>query len=379
MTRKDFFKMLGLLGISSAAMPVASFAKSGSKKMPSGKGKGKLTWEKKRLNLKHPWTLSRNTSLFKENVFVHYEKDGIRGIGEAAPNVRYDETWQSTFKVIEKAKPLMESADPWKYVDLGYSIMKIQHKQNAAKAALDIALMDWIGKAFGVPLYKLWGLDPSKTPITTFSIGIDTPEMIKKKVREAAPYPILKIKVGKPNDEEIIKAVRSVTDKPLRVDANEGWKTKEEALKKILWLEKQGVVIVEQPMPAGQLEDMIWLRKRVHVPLMADESVKTASDIPKLVAGFDAINIKLMKAGGIQEAMRMIWLAKSLGMKIMLGCMIESSVGITAAAHLSPLVDYADLDGNLLISNDPYEGVKVVHGKLILPDGPGLGVKLRKL
>ncbi|GBD94472.1 L-Ala-D/L-Glu epimerase [bacterium BMS3Abin05] len=378
MTRKDFFRMMGLLGISSAAVPVSGFAKTGSKNF-SSKGKARLVWEKKHLNLEHPWTLSRNTSLFKENVFVHYEKNGITGIGEAAPNVRYDESWESTFKVIEKAKPLMETANPWEYVDLGYSIMAIGHKQNAAKAALDIALMDWIGKSLNIPLYKFWGLDPSKTPLTDFSIGIASPEMIEKKVREAAPYPILKIKVGKPNDEEIIKAVRSVTDKPLRVDANEGWKTKEVALKKILWLEKQGVKVIEQPMPAGMIEEMKWLRKRVHVPLMADESVQTASDIPGLVGAFDAVNIKLMKAGGMQEALRMIWLAKSVGLKVMLGCMIESSVGITAAAQLSPLVDYADLDGNLLISNDPYVGVKVVNGKLILPDGPGLGVKPRKI
>ncbi len=378
MTRKEFFKMLGLAGVSGAVgslaggVPAAAFGKR------KKSGPARLRWEKKHLNLYHPWTLSRNTSLYKENVFVYYEKDGLVGYGEAAPNVRYDETWQTTFDLIQKAEPFVVAADPWKYVDLGYKILSMQKGQNAGKAALDIALMDWVGKALGVPLYKMWGLDPSKTPITTFSIGIDTPEMIKKKVKEAAPYPILKIKVGKPNDEEIIKAVRSVTDKPLRVDANEGWKTKEEALKKILWLEKQGVQVVEQPMPAGSLEEMKWLRKRVHVPLMADESVETASDIPRLAGAFDAINIKLMKAGGIQEAMRMIWLAKSLGLKIMLGCMIESSVGITAAAHLSPLVDYADLDGNLLISNDPFVGVKVKHGKLILPDGPGLGVKPRK-
>jgi L-alanine-DL-glutamate epimerase-like enolase superfamily enzyme len=181
--------------------------------------------------------------------------------------------------------------------------------------------------------------------------------------------------VGLDTDEATIEAVRSVTRKPLRVDANEGWKNKEEAVRKINWLEKQGVEFVEQPMPASMLEDIRWVRSRVHIPLIADEACLHPADIPRLVNSFDGVNIKLMKCGGILEAYRMIQIAKSLGLKTMLGCMIESSIGVTAAAHLSPLVDYADLDGNLLIANDPYSGVRVEKGKLILPEGPGLGLK----
>jgi len=192
-------------------------------------------------------------------------------------------------------------------------------------------------------------------------------------VREAEPFPVLKIKVGLDTDEATIAAVRSVTAKPLRVDANEGWKDKEEAVRKINWLEKQGVEFIEQPMPAAMLEETRWVHSRVHIPIIADEACLHPADIPKLVGAYDGVNVKLDKCGGILEAWRMIQVARSLGLKTMLGCMISSSVSVTAAAHLSPLVDYADLDGNLLIANDPYSGVQVERGKLILPDRPGLG------
>jgi len=372
MKRREFFESLGQLAFVFGALRL-NFMKVSPFKKGTGTGM-RLTFKKKRLFLRHTWTIARESSLYKDNIFVKLEKDGIVGIGEAAPNIRYGETPESTLEVVQKAIPLFEKAQPKHFVDVGYRIQELVEGQTAAKAALDIALMDWVVKSLGIPLYEYLGLDKSRTPLTSFSIGIDKPEIIKQKVREAEPYPILKIKVGVKNDEEIIEAVRSVTDKPLRVDANEGWKSKEEALEKIRWLETQGVEFVEQPLPSSMLEETRWLRDRVGLPIIADESVKRAADIPRLAEAFDGINIKLMKAGGLQEALRMIWMAKSLGMKIMLGCMVESSVGITAAAHLTPLVDYADLDGNLLISNDPFEGVKVRDGKLILPDGPGIGV-----
>jgi len=334
----------------------------------------KLQYKVKRLRLRHTWTIARGSADCKDNVFVRLEKDGLVGYGEAAPNARYGETSNSVTEVIRNSEPLFQDANPWHYVDLGARIAGLTEAQTAAKAALDIALMDWVAKKLAVPLYQFLGLDPAKTPVTTFSIGIDAPEVMKAKVKEAEPFPILKIKVGLQNDREIVEAVRSVTNKPLRVDANEGWKSKEEAVEKINWLESMGVQFVEQPLPASMLEETRWVRDHVHIPVIADESVKTAADIPKLAGAFDGINIKLMKAGGLQEALRMIALARSLGLKIMLGCMIESSVGITAAAHISPLVDWADLDGNLLISNDPFKGVIVEKGKLILPQGPGLGV-----
>ncbi len=329
----------------------------------------------KRLNLAHTWTISRNSSNFKNNVFVRIERDGIVGYGEAAPNVRYGEDHVKTTQRINEAKKIFEQNNLFHFTEIKDALEKTILDQSCAKAALDIALMDWIGKAFNLPLYKLWGVNPEKAPVTSFSIGIDTIEVIKQKVREAEAYPILKIKVGTDRDREIIKAVRSVTDKPIRVDANEGWKSKEEALEKIKWLKDQGVEFIEQPMPAEMLDETAWLRERADMPIIADEAVKTAADIPKLAKAYDGINIKLMKSGGLQEALRMIGMAKSLGMKIMLGCMIESSVAISAAAHLAPFVDYADLDGNLLISNDPFSGVKVEKGKFVFNDKPGLGVE----
>jgi L-alanine-DL-glutamate epimerase-like enolase superfamily enzyme len=334
-----------------------------------------LEYKVKQLNLTHTWTISRNSADVKHNVFVKYTHNGIFGIGEAAPNIRYNETAESTIEVIKTAIPVVEKFDPWRFVDLGYAIRDLIAEQTAAKCAIDIAIMDWVTKSLGVPLYQYLGLDKHKTPITSFSIGIDTPEMMQQKIREAEDYSILKIKLGRDNDEDIMKAVRNVTDKSLRVDANEGWKTKEEALEKILWLEKMGVEFIEQPMPADMLEQTRWLRERVNIPIIADEAVKKAADIPTLATAYDGINIKLMKSAGIQEALRMIWMARSLGMKVMLGCMVESSCAIAAAAHISPLVDYADLDGNLLISNDPFKAVIVDEGRLILPDKPGLGLE----
>jgi L-alanine-DL-glutamate epimerase-like enolase superfamily enzyme len=372
MNRKKFLKVAGASAAGIAVLnqiPVSLLADS-----MESKGAAMIEIKTKRLFLEHTWTISRNSSDYKDNVFVKIEKDGITGYGEAGPNVRYGEDAEKTTDRIVGIKDMIEQYDLWHFVDLKNEIFRMITDQNCARCALDIAIMDWIGKSLGVPLYKLWGLDKSKTPLTSYSIGIDTPEVVKEKVREAEKYPILKIKVGRDNDAEIMDAVRSVTDKPVRVDANEGWKTKEVALEKIKWLKTMGVEFVEQPMPADMIEETKWLRERVEMPIVADEAVKTAADIPKLSAAYDGINIKLMKAGGVQEAMRMIQLAKAMNMKIMLGCMIESSIGITAAAHLTPLVDWADLDGNLLLKEDPFKGVRVEKGKLILNDEPGLGV-----
>jgi L-alanine-DL-glutamate epimerase-like enolase superfamily enzyme len=315
-----------------------------------------------------------SSSQFRDTLHLAYERDGITGRGEGAPIVRYREDAQSARKAVESVRDLLLSANPLQFTKVMATVFRHIPGEWAAKAAIDIALMDWAGQKLGVPIYTLLGLDPQDAPLTTFSIGIDTPEMTKQKTGEAADYPILKVKVGLDSDEITIGAVRSVTKKPLRVDANEGWKTKEEAVRKINWLEKQGVEFVEQPLPAAMLEEQRWIRGHVHIPIIADEACLRATDIPRLKDAFDGVNIKLDKSGGILEALRMIQIAKSLGMKTMLGCMISSSVSVTAAAHLSPLVDYADLDGNLLIANDPYRGVRVEKGKLILPDRPGLGL-----
>jgi len=341
------------------------------------RGATRFSVSRKRLLLRHTWTISRNSSEFKDNVFVRIERAGVAGWGEAAPNVRYGQSAEQTEAALEKARPLVEAGDWLQYVSLHERWERAVPEPSCAHAALDIAILDWVGRKLDVPLYRLFGLDAGRAPVTTFSIGIDTPEVIRRKVEEAKDFPVLKIKVGTAGDAEILAAVRDATDRPLRVDANEGWRDKEQALEKILWLQKMGVELIEQPLPAAMIEETAWLRERVEIPIIADEAVKRAGDIPQLAGAYDGINIKLMKSGGLQEALRMIHVARAVGLKVMLGCMIESSVAISAAAHLSPLVDYADLDGNLLIANDPFAGVTVEQGKLILSDRPGLGISER--
>jgi L-Ala-D/L-Glu epimerase len=333
-----------------------------------------LTAKVVRLNLQHTWTTTMSSSQYRDTMHVAYARDGITGRGEGAPIVRYKEDAASAQKAVESVRELLLASDPMHFSKTMTEIFKRVKGEWAAKSAVDIALMDWVGQKLGVPLYSYFGLDPKDAPLTTFSIGIDTPEVTIQKTKEAAQYPVLKVKVGLDSDEATIEAIRSVTKKPLRVDANEGWKTPEEAVRKIKWLEKQGVEFIEQPLPAAMIEEMKWVRGKVEMPIIADEVCGRAEDIPKLKDAFDGVNIKLDKSGGLLEAYRMIQLAKSLGMKTMLGCMISSSVTVTAAAHLSPLVDWADLDGNLLISNDPYRGVRVENGKLVLPSKPGLGL-----
>ena len=363
MNRREWLQRFGAAA-AAAAQPLAGAS-------PATKFSAEIV----RLKLRHTWTTVMSSSEYRDTVHTRFERDGVTGRGEGAPIVRYQESAETALKAIDAVKAMLASADPWQFAKVLERVFGSIQGQYAARAAIDIALMDWVGQKFGVPLYRYFGLDPKDAPVTTFSIGIDTPEITRQKVREAEAYPVLKIKVGLDTDEATMEAVRSVTKKPIRVDANEGWKNKEEAVRKINWLESQGVEFVEQPMPAPMIEETRWVRSRVHIPIIADEACLHASEIPKLRESFDGVNVKLDKAGGILEAFRMIQMARSLGMKTMLGCMISSSVSVTAAAHLSPLVNYADLDGNLLIANDPYQGVTVEKGKLILPDRPGLGLK----
>lgn len=371
MQRRECLKTMTLAATSAFVPPSPGVRAAGDTPV---KGTTRLETEVVRLQLRHTWTTTMSSSTHRETVHVRFERDGITGYGEGAPIVRYHEDASSAKQALDALGPAITAIDPLKYDKLLAEVFRRLEGQWAARAAFDIALMDWVGKKLGVPVHGLFGLDPADAPLTTFSIGIDTPEVTRQKTREAEPYPVLKVKVGLDTDEETIAAVRSVTKKPLRVDANEGWKDKDVALRKIKWLESQGVEMIEQPLPASMLEEHRWLRERVDIPIFADEACLRPDDIPKLAGAYDGVNVKLDKAGGILQGYRMIQIARALGMKTMLGCMISSSVSITAAAQLSPLVDFADLDGNLLIANDPFTGVRVRDGRLVLPTAPGLGL-----
>ncbi len=324
------------------------------------------------LRLRHVFRIARGGSATRTNVVLEAEHEGLIGLGEAAPILRYGQNAETSARALDAMAARLE--DPRAYA-VAASRAAVAGEA-AAEAALDMALHDLAGKRMGVPLYELLGLDPKGTPQTSFTIGLDTPEVVVQKVREASDYPILKVKMGSDDDREVLTAVRDTTDRPIRVDANEGW-SPAEALSRLEWLHSMGVELVEQPLPAAMIAETRELRRHSPIPFYADESVHRAADIPPLAGAFDGINIKLMKCGGIGEALRMIAVARAHGMKVMLGCMIESSIAITAAAHLSPLVDIADLDGALLLDHDPYVGSIVKNGKIVLPDGPGLGVTAR--
>ena len=324
------------------------------------------------LRLRHTFRIARGASDVRENLLVEVEHDGVVGVGEAAPIRRYGEDRASAAAAVERMAGRLR--DPRAFA-LAAREAAVEG-QASAEAAVDMALHDLAGRRLGVPVYELLGLDPARTPETSFTIGLDTPEVVARKVREASAYPVLKVKMGSADDREVLAAVRDTTDRPIRVDANEGW-TPEEALERLEWLARLGVEFVEQPLPAARLDDTRALRRRSPLPFYADESVHCAADSPRLAGAFAGINVKLMTGGGLGEALRMIAVARAHGLKVMLGCMIESSVAITAAAHLSPLVDTADLDGNLLLEADPFTGATVADGRIRLPDGPGLGVRRR--
>jgi L-alanine-DL-glutamate epimerase-like enolase superfamily enzyme len=369
----DRRQMLKITGAASAGsvLPLPAL----SAQAPSSPRQSEVECSLKRLMLRHTWTTTMSSSEYRDTVQFQYRRDGITGYGEGAPIIRYQEFPEQAMKAIDAIGSQIASGDPWMYRKFLAQVRSaLGEHQHAAMAAVDIAVFDWLGKKLGLPLYQFLGLDPAAAPITDFSIGIDTPEITRQKTREAADFPVLKVKVGLKTDEATIEAVRSVTNKPIRVDANEGWTDKEEAIRKINWLETQGIEYVEQPMPAHMIEETKYVRGKVHLPIFADEACTDVAMIPRLTEAYDGINVKLDKSGGILEALRWIEVARAVNLKIMLGCMVSSSCTVTAAAHLSPLVDFADLDGNLLVANDPWLGVKVERGRLVLPTGPGLGL-----
>lgn len=326
------------------------------------------------LQLRHVFRIARGEESIAPIVIVELHHDGIIGYGEAAPSSRYGESVETVVKFYHKIN-LAKFNSPFETDSIMNYLYSISDGDTSAKCGIDLAIHDWIGKKLNISLSNYFGFDRSKLATSSFTIGMDSPEMLFKKIKEADDYPILKIKLGSENDEETIKLIRKITDKPLCVDANEGWKDKNLALERIKFLEDQNILFVEQPMPANQIKDTEWLREKSNLPLIADENVLSLSDISQIANAFDGINIKLMKCTGIREAMRMIHTAQGLNLKIMMGCMIESSIAISAGAQLLPMLNYPDLDGNVLITNDPFDGLINKNGNLLISNRPGLGVE----
>ena len=339
-----------------------------------GKARMKLSWAPYELQLRHTFTVATYSRTTTPDVQVRIDYDGFTGYGEASMPPYLGQTVESVCAFLEKVD-LGRFSDPFQLEDILSYVDSLSPGDTAAKAAVDIALHDLVGKLLGQPWFRLWGLDPAKAPDTTFTIGIDSADVVREKTRECADkFNILKVKVGLENDEEMIRTIREVTDLPLAVDANQGWKDREKALDEIFWLAEQGVVMVEQPMAKERLEDNAWITERSPLPIFADESIQRLADIPAIKGAYSGINIKLMKCTGMREAWKMLTYARAEGMRVMVGCMTETSCAVSAAAQLSPAVDFADLDGNLLISNDRFAGVTVEGGRLVLPDRPGIGL-----
>ena len=333
----------------------------------------KLSFKPYTLELKHVFTLATSSRSTTPVVLTQIEYDGITGYGEASMPPYLGESHESVLKFLSKVD-LSRFNDPFELEDILEYVDKIDTLNPAAKASVDIALHDLVGKLLGKPWYKIWGYDKEKTPDTSFTIGIDTNEVVRQKVKEADVYNILKVKLGRETDKEMINTIREVTGKPIIVDVNQGWTDKFFALDMINWLNEKNVKLVEQPMPKIMVDEMAWLTEKSPIPTFGDESVQRIPDVIKAHGVYSGINIKLMKCTGLREAHKMLDLAKSLGMKIMLGCMTETSCGVSAVSQLSPETQWADLDGNLLINNDPFEGMKVVNGKITLSDNPGIGL-----
>ncbi|HEY3012032.1 MAG TPA: dipeptide epimerase [Gemmatimonadales bacterium] len=328
------------------------------------------------LRTKHPFVIARGGQSDHRTVWVRLtDGEGHEGWGEAAPSKFYGETAESVAAAL-KLYGTMLPDDPFLLEDAERRWETKLRGNTAARAALSAALHDLVGKRLGVPLYRMWGLDPCAAPKSTFTIGLDAPERIQAKVLEADQYPILKVKLGTDRDIEILRAIRDATDKEIRVDANCGW-TLKRAIRMLPILDEFGVTVLEQPLPPHDLDGLAAVTAQADIPVIADESCLTAVDIPPLAGKVDGINIKLAKCGGLREALRMIAVARAHGMMVMVGCMIETSLGITAAAQFTPLVDIVDLDGAALLADDPFVGARIDGGQVSLPSGPGLGVRRR--
>ena len=356
--------MASPISFSSCGEPTRKVAKS---------GKLNLSFESYELKLRHSFNLAKYSRTTTPGVQVRLEYDGIIGYGEASMPPYLGESVESVTKFLSQLD-LSQFNDPFRIEDIHDYMDKVAPDNRAAKASVDIALHDLLGKIMEQPWYKIWGLNPENAPDTSFTIGIDKADIVRKKVDEAEPYNVLKVKMGLDNDKELVDIIRSKTNRPICVDANQGWNDKEKALEMCHWLSERNCLFVEQPMPKEMIDETAWLRERSPLPIIADEFLQRLPDVMRAAQAYDGINIKLMKSTGMHEAYKMAVLAKSMGMKVMLGCMTETSCAVSAASQLAPMVDWADLDGNLLIANDIFDGMKIVNGKVTIPERPGIGV-----
>lgn len=339
---------------------------------PTGSGL-KFSFKPYELQLKHTFTIASNSRTTTAVMLTQLEWEGVTGYGEASMPPYLGESHQTATKFLS-ALNLSQFKDPFRMEEILEYVDAAMPGNCAAKASVDIALHDLVGKLLNQPWYRIWGYSAEKTPLTTFTIGMANSQEVVTKTKEAAAFKILKVKIGGGNDEEMIKSVRTVTNVPLCVDVNQGWKDRQEALDKIHWLKEQGVVFIEQPFEKHNFDDTAWLTERSPLPIMADEALQRIGDLDQIHGVYSGINCKLMKCTGMREAHKIIEMAKSLKMKTMIGCMTETSCAVSAASQLSPIVDWADLDGNLLISNDVFEGMKVVEGKIVLTELAGIGI-----
>lgn len=382
--RRDFLKTAALAALGSGMMIGDAVAGRNTPALfnvnrSGAVAKMKLRFFPYELKLRHVFTVASYSRSTTPDVQVEIEYDGLTGYGEASmpPYLQHElGTMDSVLAFLETVQDRIgQFADPFQLEDILTYIDRLSPGNAAAKAAVDIALHDLVGKLLQAPWHRIWGLDKDKAPSTTYTIGIDTPEVVREKTKECAGrFNILKVKLGRDNDKEMIDTIRSVTDLPIAVDANQGWTDRRYALEMIHWLKEKGIVMVEQPMPKARLDDIAWVTQQSPLPIFADESLQRLSDVAALKGAFHGINIKLMKCTGMREGWKMLTLARALGMKVMVGCMTETSCACSAAAQLSPAVDFADLDGNLLIANDRFKGMEVQKGKITLTDLPGIGV-----
>lgn len=372
MDRRNFLRSAAL-GAVALASPISISASGEPTRSATRSGRLNLSFKPYELKLRHSFNLAKYSRTTTPDVLVQLEYDGIIGYGEASMPPYLGESVASVTAFLSSLD-LSQFTDPFRIEEIHEYLDSVAPDNRAAKASVDIALHDLLGKIMGQPWYKIWGLSPEKAPDTSFTIGIDTAEVVRKKVDEAEPYNVLKVKMGLDNDKELVEIICSKTDRPICVDANQGWNSKEQALEMCHWLAERNCLFVEQPMPKEMIDETAWVRERSPLPIIADEFLQRLPDVRRAAEAYDGINIKLMKSTGMHEAYKMAVLAKSLGMKVMLGCMTETSCAVSAASQLAPMVDWADLDGNLLIANDCFDGMKIVNGKVTIPDRPGIGV-----